>query len=376
MDEKDIVKILFLAASPTETGRLQLDLENRTIKENIRHGSNRDHFKVENEWAVEDNTLLEFMNIYHPNIVHFSGHGTETGELLLEGPDRTIRPIPGVTLQALMRNFIDSVHMVVLNACHSYQEAQMLAQDIDVVIGMNYEVSDQAAIEFISRFYQALSFGNSLQNSFDQGITQLKIKNIPEEHNPQLFTRQGINASKITWKDLIKPPVVMGRANKAEGQATSTNRQISIFVSYANEDKEIYERLDKHFTTMKRLGIIKLTRFDNALAGQFSEQRLTEYLNAADIVLFLVSPDFIASDSLYENELKPAIARRDQGLTWVIPILIKPTANWEEDKNFVGLLALPRNHKPISAWADRDSALLEVAQEVRNVINKITAKKA
>jgi CHAT domain-containing protein len=196
------VKILFLAASPATTAKLELDIELRTIKEKMRASRYRDNFHLTDEWAVRDEDILQFMKLYHPNIVHFSGHGTSTGELLFEGDQRIKRPIPPKALQKILKNFKGHVHLVILNACHTHKQAKAIAEDIDMVIGMRYAISDETAIEFISAFYLALGFGESVQNAFQQGITQLLIKNIPEEHIPQLFTRPGIDASRITLKEL------------------------------------------------------------------------------------------------------------------------------------------------------------------------------
>ncbi|WP_160146194.1 CHAT domain-containing protein [Dictyobacter aurantiacus] len=357
MGNNDIVKILFLAASPKETKRLQLDLENRTIKEFIHRSTYRENFKIENEWAVEDDNLLYFMNYHHPNIVHFSGHGTSTGEFILEGENRSIRPVPGEALQSLMQRFKDDVRLVILNACNSSIQAEMIAKEIDFVIGMDAPIGDKAAISFISAFYQALGFGNSIQNSFEQGLTQLQIKDIPAEYIPHLFTRPGVNASTTTWRELLF--------------SNRKDRPISIFISYAPEDDKFRQELEKQFSVLRRNKTITITTVKSTLRGEVSEDKLVEYLNAADIVLLLISPDFLASDSLYNNELTPAIHRRQQGLTWVIPVLVRETAEWQNDELFGKLAELPANHKPVSAWRDQDSALVSIVQGVRDVIKAI-----
>ncbi|GER90979.1 hypothetical protein KDW_51410 [Dictyobacter vulcani] len=376
MDEKDIVRILFLAASPTNTVPLELDKEISTIRKMIRDSTYRNHFAIEDEWAVLDDDLLNQMNRNRPHVVHFSGHGTASGELIFEGNDRSARPVPTRAIQSLFSNFKDTTRLVILNACNTHQQAQMIAKEIDCVIGMSQSIGDTPAIVFIAAFYAALGFGSSIQDAFNQALNQLQIKNIPAEDIPRLFTRRGVNAKKITWRDLIKPAGGSEIVKLIGKRSGAKDRPVSIFVSYASEDERIYARLDKHFATMKRNGTISVLRFDDILAGQSSMETVTEYLNEADIVLLLISPDFMASDNLYENELKPAFKRRAQGLTSVIPILVRPTTGWNEDRNLHGLWVLPVNKTPVSRWDDIDSALLSVAKEVRRVVDTIKANQA
>ncbi|WP_338249011.1 CHAT domain-containing protein [Dictyobacter halimunensis] len=381
MGNNDIVKILFLAASPKETKRLQLDLENRSIKEFIQRSTYRENFKIESEWAVRDSDLLYLMNMHHPQIVHFSGHGTSTGELILEGQDRSLRPVAGESLQSLMRIFKNDARLVVLNACNSSIQAEMIAQEVDFVIGMEDLIGDGAAINFISAFYQALAFGNSIQNSFEQGIAQLQIKNIPAAHIPQLFVRPGLDANQADWRYLIAPTTPSSQQktqrSSATGSSTSntTKEPVSIVISYAPEDEKFRASLEKHFTTMRRNGDITIWHANSTAAGDDIIEKV-HYLNSADIVLLLVSKDFLSSDSIYENEIRPAIDRREKGLSRVIPIIVSETADWDKDKLFGNLFALPRQKKPVSAWKDEDSAMVSIVQDVRNVINDIRERHA
>lgn len=371
-------KILFLAASPTSKARLELDIEVRTIKEKIRLSKYRDDLYLIDEWAVRDEDILQFMNLHHPNIVHFSGHGTSTGELLFEGNKRITRPIPPRVLQILLKNFKDHVHLVILNACHSHMQAKAIALDIDTVIGMEHNISDETAIVFVSAFYLALGFGESVQNAFQQGITQLMIKNIPEEHIPQLFTRPGIDASQITLRELAQtsqPPLHIeakehAREDKAAMSPRAKDRPISIFISYAQEDKNYCAALEKHLSIMKRRNEITVQHMNSTLGGEVEKDKLLSYLNTADIVLLLISSDFLSSNTLYENELKPTMYRRKQGLTWVVPILVR-NADWKHDDLIGGLIVLPRNKKPIEIWSNRDQAFTLIVEEIRKVIARI-----
>ncbi|WP_161977821.1 CHAT domain-containing protein [Dictyobacter kobayashii] len=378
MDNNEIVKILFLAASPHGTKSLQLDNENRSIKEYIQRSTYRDNFRVESEWAVRDSDLLYFMNSHHPQIVHFSGHGTQSGEFVLEGQDRSIKPVSDAAFHSLMKFFKNEVKLVILNACNSATQAEVIAQEIDFVIGMDAPINDKAAISFISAFYQALGFGNSIQNSFEQGLIELQIKNIPAEHIPQLFVRTGLNANQAYWRDLVAQPAPLSDEKSQETgslKSKKADEPVSIVISYAPEDEKFRKNLEKHFITMKRNGDITIWHTNSTTAGDNIIEKV-HYLDTADIVLLLVSKDFLFSDSIYENELRPAINRRSKGLTHVIPIIVSETADWEKDRLFGGLYPLPREKRPVSAWKDEDSAIVSIVNDVRTVINGIKAQRS
>jgi AAA domain-containing protein len=97
-------------------------------------------------------------------------------------------------------------------------------------------------------------------------------------------------------------------------------------------------------------------------------------LNAAHIILLLVSPDFMASDYCYGIEMKRALERHEAKEARVIPVILRPT-DWERAL-FGKLQAIPADRKPITRWPDRDEAFLRVAQDIRKVVDELNAKLA
>ena len=72
------------------------------------------------------------------------------------------------------------------------------------------------------------------------------------------------------------------------------------------------------------------------------EDEITVHLNAAHIILLLISPDFAASD-YYINQMKPAIERHRAGEAFVVPIILRPV-NWDS-LPFADLQVLPSERK-------------------------------
>ena len=142
----------------------------------------------------------------------------------------------------------------------------------------------------------------------------------------------------------------------------------SVFYSYANEDDALREALEKQLSMLRRQGYIAPWHKRNISAGQAWETVTDEHLNTADIILLLVSPDFIASDYCYGREVTRAMERYEAGEAHVVPILVRPTDY--KGTPFEKLLPLPTDKVPVTKWQDRDDALLDVAQGIRNVVEQ------
>ena len=89
-------------------------------------------------------------------------------------------------------------------------------------------------------------------------------------------------------------------------------------------------------------------------------------MNEADVILLLISADFLASDFCVDVELARAVERDRDGTARVIPIVVH-SADWETHP-LASLQVLPRNRKPVARWEDHDDAWTEVAQEIRRVV--------
>lgn len=145
-----------------------------------------------------------------------------------------------------------------------------------------------------------------------------------------------------------------------------SNNKINIFFAYAREDKHLRDRIDRHLTTLKRTNYIN-TWYDGEInAGAEWEIEISKALSKADIVLLLISVDFIASDYCYEVEMKRALDRHDKGEATIIPIILSH-CDWEETP-FSKLQALPENGVPITdkGWDDKEVALRSVALGVKD----------
>ena len=147
-------------------------------------------------------------------------------------------------------------------------------------------------------------------------------------------------------------------------------RSVKLFYSYAHRDRRYKDELAKH------LGRSYISEWHDReiLPGSEWEQEIDQHLQKADIILLLVSVDFLASDYCYGYEMRRALERQVAGETIIIPIILRPVA-WV-NVPFAHLQVLPRSGKPIASWANRDEAFSEVAQGIRSVINQVLKKRS
>jgi hypothetical protein len=193
-----VSKVLFLASNPSTTARVALDAEARDIEQKIRASEYRDDLVLRTRWAVRPGDLLQAMNEDRPTIVHFCGHGAGPQGIVLSDDVEGERLVDGMTLARLFSTVKDIVRIVVLNACHTVEQARAIAGVIDCVVGMAGAVNDDVARAFSASFYGALAFGRSARDAFEQGLVAIALLGQGQEDLPVMSTRPGVNAAELT----------------------------------------------------------------------------------------------------------------------------------------------------------------------------------
>jgi hypothetical protein len=188
MGESERIKILILAANPTNTAQLRLDQEVREVSEGLQRAKQRDRFDLQSKWAVRATDLRRAMLDVQPTIVHFSGHGSVEG-IVLETPSGQPQIISKEGLTGLFELFSGQIQCVLLNACYSEEQALAISHHVDYVIGMSKEIGDKAAIEFAVGFYDALGAGRSFDDAYRFGRNAIQLAAIPEHLTPVLHRR-------------------------------------------------------------------------------------------------------------------------------------------------------------------------------------------
>src|SRR5438309_613240 len=142
---------------------------------------------------------------------------------------------------------------------------------------------------------------------------------------------------------------------------------VEIFYCYTHKDEALLSKLKTHLKPLQREGLIETWYDRNISAGAEWERDISEHLNTAQIILLLVSPDFMDSDYCYGIEMKRAMERHDRGEARVIPVILRPVY-WQGEP-LGKLQALPTDGKPVMSalWHNVDEAFLDVTQGIRTV---------
>jgi tetratricopeptide (TPR) repeat protein len=150
-------------------------------------------------------------------------------------------------------------------------------------------------------------------------------------------------------------------------QEETQKKGLSLFCMYAQEDRELYIELNRHLSTLKRQKVIT-NWYDFAITSMEDwKLEIKAQFNNADIILLLVSPDFVSSDYCYSTDMSQVVKRHEKGETHVIPIILR--SSFWNNTPFGRLQALPIDGKPITIWQDRDEAFLTIVQGIFNAIN-------
>ena len=162
-------KILFLASNPKDQESMDTDKEHRRLKQELERGSKRDNYVfLPSQFSVTRNELIRAFK-QDPHIIHFSGHG-ETDGIILVNDDNMEDFLSAKALKRLFKPLKGITKLVIMNACHSQEQAIALSSMGMYVIGHNLAVQDEVAISFTEGFYISLGEGSDIEEAFNDGI--------------------------------------------------------------------------------------------------------------------------------------------------------------------------------------------------------------
>lgn len=146
---------------------------------------------------------------------------------------------------------------------------------------------------------------------------------------------------------------------------------VDLFYSYAHEDEGLRDELAGHLKIMERRKVIRTWHDRRILPGQKWDTEIDTQLEAADLVLLLISADFISSDYIWGYELEVALKRHRDGKASVVPVMLRSVDI--TDAPFAALQGLPTDLRPVTSWPNRDEAWTDVAKGIRRAVEKIQA---
>ncbi len=153
--------------------------------------------------------------------------------------------------------------------------------------------------------------------------------------------------------------------------ATQGTKPIEVFISYAQDDEKFKQELEKHLKLLTRQQIIHAVHSQSTAPGDSRQQNIANLIDTAQVILLLVSQNFLASDQLYDYEMIHAMKKHEAGAARVIPVILRPTNL--KGTPFEGLRGLPRDDKPVGSPSN-DVAWSKIADEIREVCVALRAK--
>jgi internalin A len=149
----------------------------------------------------------------------------------------------------------------------------------------------------------------------------------------------------------------------------SAPRSVRVAFSYSHKDEELRDRLETHLKFLQRQGFIATWHDRKIMAGDTWKDAIDDNFKRADLILLLVSADFIASDYCYQIEMRTALEREVRRETAVIPVILR-ACNWE-NAPFGKLRALPNDGKAVTSWANQDEAWSDVSAGIQKVVEDL-----
>lgn len=147
-----------------------------------------------------------------------------------------------------------------------------------------------------------------------------------------------------------------------------------VFIASSHKDRMFADKIATHLKFLEYQGLISIVTDYKFLPGSDWQSQIKKQISQADIILLLISPDFLASSSFkdIEVELEQALKRQQAGDILIIPVIIRPVS-WRGtllDK----VQALPAGGKPITSWSNREAAFMDITQGVRKAVAELINK--
>ncbi|WP_438044913.1 TIR domain-containing protein [Sorangium sp. So ce128] len=153
------------------------------------------------------------------------------------------------------------------------------------------------------------------------------------------------------------------------GESFPIKNATRLFFSYSHQDEALRDELEAHLALLKHDGLLQSWHDRRIAAGEAWAGQIDKNLDTAEVILLLISADFLASDYCFDKEMRRALERHDAGRARVIPVILRET-DWR-GAPFARLQALPRDGRPVTSWRNRDAAWTDVALGIRRAVEAL-----
>ena len=361
-------KVLFIASNPTE---MQFGFAEELHRIEEARRAYPDSYTVQARWSVSLAGLKEFVARARPDVVHVLSPTVDPvrNEIILSDASGKAEYVGVKAFAAAFARRTDVPKLVVINTCHSRPLAEALGGHVGCTISMDGVIDDHAAVDFSDAMYRALAAGKSVAEAFDLARDAVK-ESVPEQFDVPLLLAGRDDPNEVRIAPLAReaPAEDTGRGATSP---TSERRHVKLFCSYSHKDSRYREELDTHLANLRAQGVV--IWHDRLIKpGADWAREIDDNLDLADLVVLLVSADFMASQYCMGVEFERALARHDGPESIkVVAVLVRDCDL--EGAPFERLQMLPTTSqgrlRPVKQWSDRDSAWTDVVVGIRNVMD-------
>lgn len=271
-----------------------------------------------------------------------------------------------------------SILAVEMESAGALRAAQQMAKQYPVMAIRG--ISDIIGLKRDGRW---TSYACQTAGAFTYAFIKAGIIEPQESSSPTISTSSTPSSPAISTTSTSSNPTVPPTSTSStpvvqlqSSNSTSTNSTdekkpapLDLFISYSEDDEKFEKELETHLVMLRREGTIRPWHSQQTQAGLETEKNIDSHIDQSQIILLLISPSFLASDYLYEQEMARAMKRHAEGAARVVPIIIR-SANIGET-SFSKLQALPRSHQPVDKASNRDEVWSKIAQEIRDICKSL-----
>lgn len=196
-EKNKLIKILYISSNPSNSVRLNIEEEIRNIKNKIQSSKFRDNIKFEPCLAVRIEDIQQHLLQHNPDILHFSGHGDNSGNIYFLDENGDAKEVKIKSFVNLIKYFANNIKCVVLNSCYSLNYAQEITKYINCVVGTTGSIDDESALVFAANFYQAVGFGKDIETAFGLGRSAVELSCENEHDYFQIQVKENLNPNEL-----------------------------------------------------------------------------------------------------------------------------------------------------------------------------------
>jgi hypothetical protein len=332
--------------------------------------TNPSSFTIVARWSVSLAGLKEHIAKARPDVVHVLSPTVDPAKNEIILSDERGRPeyVPMQAFAAAFARRAAAPKLVVINTCHSRPLAEAVSKHVGCAVSMDGEISDAAAIEFSDALYHGLAEGKSVADAFDLARDAVK-KSEPKQSGVPLLLAGRADPNAVRIAESASTSASAGAPGTPTPTASQKPHCVQIFCSFSHRDSKYRDELEVHLANLRAQGLVEVWHDRLIKPGTDWALDIDHNLDQANVVLLLVSADFMASQYCMGIELRRALDRQKTEGVRVVPILVRECDL--KGAPFTNLQWLPTGSKPVKKWTDRDSAWTNVVGGIRTVVEEL-----